>query len=86
MTSARAFAKINLGLVVGPTRPDGKHEVATVVERVGLHDLIELERVDGVEIDVEGVIYFYWLYHKLLIAVLTFHLHYLLHFHLVFVT
>jgi len=40
----RAFAKINLGLVVGSLRPDGKHEVVTVLERVDLHDVIELER------------------------------------------
>ncbi len=39
---ARAFAKINLALVVGPLRADGKHEVATVLQLVGLADEIAL--------------------------------------------
>jgi 4-diphosphocytidyl-2-C-methyl-D-erythritol kinase len=43
MRSAEAFAKINLGLVVGPPRADGKHEVATVLQRIDLRDTIELE-------------------------------------------
>jgi 4-diphosphocytidyl-2-C-methyl-D-erythritol kinase len=38
-----AAAKINLGLVVGPLRPDGLHEVATVLQRVDLADTISLE-------------------------------------------
>jgi len=40
---APAAAKINLALVVGTTRADGKHEVLTVLQRVGLVDRIELE-------------------------------------------
>jgi 4-diphosphocytidyl-2-C-methyl-D-erythritol kinase len=40
---APAPAKINLALVVGPLRDDGKHEVLTVYQRVGLHDRIDLE-------------------------------------------
>jgi 4-diphosphocytidyl-2-C-methyl-D-erythritol kinase len=49
---APAPAKINLALVVGPVRPDGKHEVVTVLQRLGLVDRIELEpsprlRVEG---------------------------------------
>ena len=38
-----APAKINLALVVGPIRPDGKHEVATVYQRIDLADTITLE-------------------------------------------
>ena len=38
-----APAKINLALVVGPVRPDGKHEVATVLQRVDLSDRVQLE-------------------------------------------
>ena len=38
MTVAKAYAKINLALIVGPLRPDGKHEVATVLQRIALHD------------------------------------------------
>jgi 4-diphosphocytidyl-2-C-methyl-D-erythritol kinase len=50
---APAPAKINLALVVGPRRPDGKHEVATVLQRVDLGDRIALDaheaglRIDG---------------------------------------
>jgi 4-diphosphocytidyl-2-C-methyl-D-erythritol kinase len=38
-----APAKINLALVVGPLRDDGKHEVVTVLQRVGLSDRLDLE-------------------------------------------
>jgi 4-diphosphocytidyl-2-C-methyl-D-erythritol kinase len=49
---APAAAKINLALVVGPIRDDGKHEVLTVLQRIDLVDRIELDdapvlRVDG---------------------------------------
>lgn len=39
---APAPAKINLALVVGPRRPEGKHEVATVLQRIDLGDRIAL--------------------------------------------
>ena len=42
MKSLDAPAKINLALVVGPMRPDGKHEVATVLQRIDLADRISL--------------------------------------------
>jgi 4-diphosphocytidyl-2-C-methyl-D-erythritol kinase len=38
-----APAKINLALVVGPLRDDGKHELATVYQRVDLGDRISVE-------------------------------------------
>jgi 4-diphosphocytidyl-2-C-methyl-D-erythritol kinase len=47
----KAHAKINLALVVGPVRPDGKHEVATVLQRVGLADEVELERGGGLAVE-----------------------------------
>ena len=37
MNRRPAAAKINLALVVGPPREDGKHDVTTVYQRVGLH-------------------------------------------------
>ena len=43
MNRATATAKLNLALVVGPTRPDGKHEVATVLQRVALCDCVRVE-------------------------------------------
>ena len=54
MTGAQAFAKINLALVVGPLLGDGKHEVVSVLQRVDLHDEIELERTSDGDIVVEG--------------------------------
>jgi len=47
---AAAPAKINLALVVGDRRPDGKHEVATVLQRIDLADRICVEPADAVEI------------------------------------
>lgn len=43
MKSVHAPSKINLALVVGPKRPDGKHEVATVLQALDLTDRITLE-------------------------------------------
>jgi 4-diphosphocytidyl-2-C-methyl-D-erythritol kinase len=40
---ASAPAKINLGLVVGPLRDDGKHELLTVYQRIALADRIDVE-------------------------------------------
>jgi len=42
VTRASATAKLNLGLVVGPVRDDGKHEVTTVLQRLALADRVEL--------------------------------------------
>ena len=54
MTRAQAFAKINVALVVGPLRADGKHEIVTVLQRIDLHDGIELVRTSDGDIVVEG--------------------------------
>ena len=54
MSRAPAPAKVNLALVVGPLRDDGKHEVLTVLQRIDLVDRIELE--EGPEVQVEGFI------------------------------
>ncbi len=50
MISSRAPAKINLALVVGPTRDDGLHEVATILQRIKLHDTISLEPASQLEV------------------------------------
>jgi 4-diphosphocytidyl-2-C-methyl-D-erythritol kinase len=52
MTRAPAPAKINLALVVGATRPDGKHEVVTVLQRIDMCDRIALE--PSTQLRVEG--------------------------------
>jgi 4-diphosphocytidyl-2-C-methyl-D-erythritol kinase len=48
----KAYAKVNLALVVGERRPDGLHEVATVLQRIDLADDVELER--AATLAVEG--------------------------------
>jgi 4-diphosphocytidyl-2-C-methyl-D-erythritol kinase len=52
VSELRAPAKVNLALVVGPERPDGRHEIATVLQRISLADRIRLEPAD--ELRVEG--------------------------------
>ena len=47
-----APAKINLALVVGPLRPDGKHELTTVYQALELADEVEVE--PAAETTVEG--------------------------------
>jgi 4-diphosphocytidyl-2-C-methyl-D-erythritol kinase len=42
-----APAKVNLALVVGPLREDGKHELATVYQRVDLGDRITVEPAEA---------------------------------------
>ena len=39
----RSFAKINLGLSIGPLRPDGFHELRTVYQTIALHDVIRVQ-------------------------------------------
>jgi 4-diphosphocytidyl-2-C-methyl-D-erythritol kinase len=53
MSRARAFAKLNLALVVGALRPDGKHDVVTALQAIDLHDEIalELERADLLRVE-----------------------------------
>jgi 4-diphosphocytidyl-2-C-methyl-D-erythritol kinase len=40
---ALAPAKINLGLFIGPTRPDGRHELVSVMQSISLADELTLE-------------------------------------------
>lgn len=46
-----APAKLNLALVVGPTRADGKHELATVFQRIDLGDRITVAPGAGLRVD-----------------------------------
>lgn len=50
--TVRSFGKINLGLRIGAPRPDGFHELLTVYQTIGLHDVIRIgiERGSGIEI------------------------------------
>jgi 4-diphosphocytidyl-2-C-methyl-D-erythritol kinase len=47
---APATAKINLALVVGERRPDGLHEVTTVLQRVDLADRVSIAPADNVRV------------------------------------
>jgi 4-diphosphocytidyl-2-C-methyl-D-erythritol kinase len=51
MSRARAYAKINLALVVGSRRPGSKHEVVTVLQRVDLYDDVDVEPADGLAVE-----------------------------------
>jgi 4-diphosphocytidyl-2-C-methyl-D-erythritol kinase len=42
-TTVRSFAKINLGLAIGPTRADGFHSLTTLYQTIGAHDLVTVE-------------------------------------------
>ena len=48
----RSFAKINLGLQIGPLRPDGFHGLRTLYQTVALHDQLRVEvgRGSGIEL------------------------------------
>ena len=50
--TVRSFAKINLGLRIGASRADGFHDLLTVYQTIGLHDLIHVSvaRGSGIEI------------------------------------
>ena len=50
----RAFAKVNYALEVRGVRPNGYHEISTIMQSVSLCDELELERADeGFELSVE---------------------------------
>jgi len=50
----RSFAKINLGLRIGALREDGFHELRTVYQTIGLHDLVRVEAGRGVGIELRA--------------------------------
>ena len=52
--TVRSFAKINLGLCIGPARPDGFHELRTVYQTIGLHDLITVRAGKGTGIEIRS--------------------------------
>ena len=53
--TVRSFAKINLGLRIGAARADGFHDLLTVYQTIGLHDVIRVSvgRGAGIEIRCE---------------------------------
>ena len=51
---ARAPAKVNVHLAVGPLRPDGFHELRTVYLAVSLFDTVTVRPGDGLSLTVSG--------------------------------
>jgi 4-diphosphocytidyl-2-C-methyl-D-erythritol kinase len=51
-TSVRSFAKINLGLKIGPLREDGFHELRTIYQTVALSDHVRVDVSKGLGIEV----------------------------------
>ena len=51
-TEVMAPAKLNLALLVGPVRPDGFHEIASLMVPVTLADRVIVERTPGAGLDV----------------------------------
>jgi 4-diphosphocytidyl-2-C-methyl-D-erythritol kinase len=50
--TVRSFAKINLGLRIGAARTDGFHELLTVYQTIGLHDVIRVSVERGIGIEI----------------------------------
>jgi 4-diphosphocytidyl-2-C-methyl-D-erythritol kinase len=50
--SVRSFAKINIGLSIGPARDDGFHELRTIYQTLALHDLIKVDVARGAGIEI----------------------------------
>ncbi|HXO38177.1 MAG TPA: 4-(cytidine 5'-diphospho)-2-C-methyl-D-erythritol kinase [Candidatus Acidoferrum sp.] len=51
-TSVRSFAKINLGLKIGPLREDGFHELRTIYQTIALSDQVRVDVGKGVGIEI----------------------------------
>lgn len=52
--SARAPAKVNVHLAVGPLRPDGFHDLRTVYLAVSLHDTVTARPGEGLSLELAG--------------------------------
>jgi 4-diphosphocytidyl-2-C-methyl-D-erythritol kinase len=48
----RSFAKINLGLKIGPPRADGFHSLLTVYQTIALHDVVHVAVAEGEGIEI----------------------------------
>jgi 4-diphosphocytidyl-2-C-methyl-D-erythritol kinase len=50
--AARSFAKINIGLRIGPLRDDGFHELRTIYQTLAIHDVVKVDVGRGVGIEI----------------------------------
>ena len=55
-TNVRSYAKINLGLRIGPPLPDGYHRLTTLFQTLAVHDVVQVaaERAARTEITLEA--------------------------------
>ena len=51
-TTVRSYAKINIGLAIGPLREDAFHELRTVYQTITLHDVVKVELGRGTGIEI----------------------------------
>ncbi|HLW52118.1 MAG TPA: 4-(cytidine 5'-diphospho)-2-C-methyl-D-erythritol kinase [Candidatus Angelobacter sp.] len=52
--SVRSFAKINIGLKIGPRRDDGFHELRTLYQTIALSDVVRVDVTRGMGIEVSS--------------------------------
>jgi 4-diphosphocytidyl-2-C-methyl-D-erythritol kinase len=52
--SVRSFAKINVGLAIGAKRADGFHELRTMYQTLGIHDIVRVDTRAGVGIEIRS--------------------------------
>src|SRR5215470_11816853 len=52
--AVRSFAKINIGLEIGPRRPDGFHCLRTLYQTVALHERLRLDLARGTGIEIRS--------------------------------
>jgi 4-diphosphocytidyl-2-C-methyl-D-erythritol kinase len=50
--AVRSFAKVNIGLSIGASRPDGFHALETIYQTIAAHDIIRVEAVRGSGIEI----------------------------------
>ncbi|MBI5078411.1 4-(cytidine 5'-diphospho)-2-C-methyl-D-erythritol kinase [Candidatus Saganbacteria bacterium] len=56
MLRIRAYAKLNLSLKILGKRPDGFHELASIMQSISLHDLITLEAIpSGIQLTTDSL-------------------------------
>ncbi len=53
-TSVRAYAKINLGLYIGPLRDDRFHELRTVYQTIDIYDTVRVTAASGMGIEIRS--------------------------------
>lgn len=51
-TTLRSFSKINLGLAIGPPRPDGFHDLTTLYQTLALHDLVTVTAASSASTEI----------------------------------